>query len=57
MTPGDKRAYEIAVGCCGDYKWRGRLCSFHEGFADGFDEAFQEIVRLGDIAKEALSHE
>jgi hypothetical protein len=48
MTPGDEKALEIAVGCCGDDSWRGRLCGYHQGFADGFDEATGVIEMLRD---------
>lgn len=28
---------ESTAGCCADVPWRGRLCSYHQGYADGMD--------------------
>ena len=43
MTPGDERALKDAKGCCGDDVWRGRLCEYHQGLADGYDTAAEEF--------------
>ena len=39
-TEGDRRAQALGIHteCCGDRSWRGRLCLYHQGWADGWDE-------------------
>lgn len=34
-----------ADGCCGDAKWRGRLCSYHQGYEDGLDMMAALLVK------------
>lgn len=29
---------------CGTGGWRGRFCSYHEGFIDGLDAALAQVV-------------
>lgn len=31
-------------GCCGNDDWRGRVCSYHEGFLDGYDAAERDAA-------------
>jgi hypothetical protein len=39
-TDGDRRAQALGavIGCCGNAVWRGRLCPYHQGWSDGWDE-------------------
>lgn len=41
-----RRSLALNPGCCGDDRWRGHLCQYHDGFYDGVEAALQEI--LGD---------
>jgi len=43
MSPGDEYALTEAEGCCGDDRWRGRLCEYHLGLADGYDAAAEKF--------------
>lgn len=46
MSPGDACALEMALSakCCGDDSWRGRLCGYHQGIADGYDMALEGLT-------------
>ena len=39
-TEGDRRAQALGrhLDCCGNDAYRGRLCTYHQGWADGWDE-------------------
>lgn len=45
-TEGDRLAQEQGrqAGCCGNDAWRGRLCQYHQGWADGWDERQERLV-------------
>ena len=52
--PGDIAGLKEAreVGCCGDDNWRGRLCQYHQGYADGYDRAIDDLMEIdadGDL--------
>jgi hypothetical protein len=34
-------------GCCSTPEWRGTLCSYHEGYADGVDAAIAALAEAG----------
>ena len=40
VTEGDQRVQALGaeINCCGNDEWRGRLCQYHQGWADGWDE-------------------
>ena len=44
MTPGEREAVAraTALKCCGDEAWRGTLCAYHRGWADGYDMRDEE---------------
>lgn len=46
-------AKAAAAGCCGDDAWRGRLCAYHDGFADGL-EAMEEYLEEGRRSERRL---
>lgn len=35
-----RESIAVNPGCCGDDKWRGRYCQYHQGYEDGADAAF-----------------
>jgi hypothetical protein len=49
MTEGDRRAQARGrrVGCCGDDSHRGHLCTYHQGWSDGWDEC--TYIALDDV--------
>lgn len=38
---------EATVGCCMDGDWRGRMCHYHRGLADGVEALWAALDRLG----------
>lgn len=41
-------------GCCAHPEWRGHLCGYHEGYADGAEAMGRAVVKaLGDLQSEA----
>jgi hypothetical protein len=34
-------------GCCAGPEWRGHLCQYHQGYADGVEEMYQRA--FGDV--------
>lgn len=38
---------KAAEGCCGDATWRGRFCSFHQGYEAGMDALL--VAGAGEI--------
>ena len=32
----------IATNCCATDAWRGKFCSYHQGFYDGYLEGYEE---------------
>lgn len=56
-TEGDKMAAAgaRAIGCCADDAWRGRFCDYHQGYADGYDEAADRaLMPSSSIPAESL---
>ncbi len=41
------RVRKAAEGCCMNDNWRGRMCSYHEGYADGLEAAQRDSVLAG----------
>jgi hypothetical protein len=39
----DKVTAEVAEGCCNNAQWRGRLCTYHQGFQFGVDETLERL--------------
>ena len=39
---------EAITGCCGDDSWRGFLCSFHDGYAQGLSDALDLLRAKAD---------
>lgn len=35
-----------AEGCCNNAQWRGRLCSYHQGYQSGVDAALESYAKL-----------
>lgn len=52
MPDLNRQLNEDGTVCCGDEKWRGRLCLYHQGLLDGAPEplADDQHIRLREIA-------
>ena len=36
---------KAVAGCCGNDAWRGQLCSYHQGYADGVHALIEDELR------------
>jgi hypothetical protein len=44
-----KHSIALQPKCCGNDEWRGRLCSYHQGFADGAEAALRFLHEAGKL--------
>lgn len=51
MADLNRQLNEDGTVCCGDEKWRGRLCDYHQGLQDGTPESLtdDQIDRLREL--------
>ena len=40
-----------ADGCCGDPSWRGHLCQYHQGYADGIDVVLERMNAIREMLR------